>query len=170
VNDKSQKPAFAADLQDVCDYIIWKINEGDARLNVLKLHKLLYYVQAWHLAFGRGRCFDASFQAWVHGPVCRPIYDRFKDNKSMYSPVRSRDISKEFDPDELPKKVRRHIDRVLEGYAEFTDDQLEEMTHRERPWIEAREGYDAKERCENAISDSTMASYYGARLKRNAKA
>jgi uncharacterized phage-associated protein len=167
MNDKSEKDAEAANLQDVCDYIIWKINAGGARLNILKLHKLMYYVQAWHLAFGRGPCFNSSFQAWVHGPVCRPIYDRFKDTKSMYSAVRSRDLREDFNPADLPKKVRRHIDSILEAYADFTDDQLEEMTHRERPWIKAREGYDAKERCEEPISDQTMASYYGGRLKRD---
>jgi uncharacterized phage-associated protein len=36
-------------------------------LNVLKLHKILYYCQAWSLAFGRGPLFPGSnFQAWVH--------------------------------------------------------------------------------------------------------
>lgn len=167
MKDKSQRDEGAASLLDVCDYVIWKTSEGRVRLNVLKLHKLLYYVQAWHLAFGRGRCFDSSFQAWVHGPVCRSIYDRFKDTKSMYSLVTTKDVRMEFDPGELPKKVRRHIDSVLEAYADLTDDQLEEMTHRERPWRETREGYDPKERCEESISDDTMKSYYGARLRRD---
>lgn len=155
-----------ASLDDVADYIIVKLNEGGTRLNVLKLHKLLYYVQAWHLTFRKGRCFDSEFQAWVHGPVNRSIYNRFRE-KSMYSSVRTRDVRDEFDIDNLPKSIKRHIDSVLEKYAEFTDDQLEEMTHRERPWIAARDGYDSKDRCEEVISDAVMAEYYGARLKRH---
>jgi uncharacterized phage-associated protein len=163
-----QKHGFL-NVHDVCDYIIVKLNEADTRLNVLKLHKLLYYIQAWHMAFGRGRLFNSTFQAWVHGPVCRPIYDRFKDAKSMYSPVRPRDVRDDFDLGQLPRAAKRHIDTILEAYADFTDDQLEEMTHRERPWIEARDGYDPKERCEEDISDDVMAEFYSRRLKRGQK-
>ncbi|RJF74089.1 Panacea domain-containing protein [Rhodopseudomonas palustris] len=156
-----------ADIHDVVDYIVVKMEDAGERLNVLKLHKLLYYVQAWNLAFGKGRFFNNEFQAWVHGPVCRIIYDRFKDTKSMYSPVRRRDMRENFDVDALPNPVKRHIDNILEAYAEYTDDQLEEMTHQERPWIETREGYHPNERCEKAISDKTMQEYYSARLQRN---
>lgn len=155
----------SANVHDVVDYIVLKMDEAGERINVLKLHKLLYYVQAWSLAFGRGRCFNNEFQAWVHGPVCRIVYDRFKDTKSMYSPVRRRDMRESFDLTAFPKRTKRHIDAVLEAYAEYTDDQLEEMTHQEQPWIEAREGYDPKERCEDPISDDVMAQYYSARLK-----
>ena len=52
-------------VSDVCDYIIYRSQNAGRRLNVLKLHKLLYYCQAWNLAFGRGRLFDGAFQAWV---------------------------------------------------------------------------------------------------------
>jgi uncharacterized phage-associated protein len=156
-----------AELNDVCDYIILKMSEAEANLNVLKLHKLLYYVQAWHLAFGRGRCFNHAFQAWVHGPVCRATYDRFKDAKSMYSPIRRRDMRDDFEVGDLPRPVKRHVDSILEAYADFTDDQLEEMTHRERPWAAAREGVDPKDRSEKIISDELMAEFYRARLKRN---
>jgi len=40
-----------ADINLVCDYIIQRVLTGGEKLNVLKLQKLLYYVQAWHLAF-----------------------------------------------------------------------------------------------------------------------
>ena len=39
------------DLNDVCDYIIVKLDDGGESLNLLKLQKLVFYVQAWHLAF-----------------------------------------------------------------------------------------------------------------------
>lgn len=153
------------DVDDVCDYVIQRLSEAGVRLNILKLHKILYYIQAWHLAFGKGRCFDSDFQAWIHGPVSRPIYDRFKDTKSMYSAVRPRDVRVGFAAGTLPKAIRRHVDKVLEAYADFTDDQLEAMTHRERPWIAARGGRDPGERCEDVISDDLMKRYYSARLK-----
>jgi len=161
---KAQAPA---NIQDVCDYIIVKMDEAQVHLNVLKLHKLLYYVQAWYLAFMDGRrCFDDEFQAWVHGPVNRTIFDRFRSEKAMYSRVRVGDVRSEFNLENIPANVKRHIDAVLEVYAEFTDDQLEQMTHDEEPWQTARAGLRPTERSENVISDDLMREYYGARVKR----
>lgn len=39
------------------------------RVNVARLHVLLFYCQAWHVVFGGGRLFSAQIQAWVSGPV-----------------------------------------------------------------------------------------------------
>lgn len=153
-----------ADINDVCDYIVVKLTEDRSGLNVLKLHKLLYYVQAWSLAFDTGRQFDGEFQAWVHGPVSRNIYDRFVSNKGMYSQVSMQDVREGFDPLSIPDDDRAHIDAVLEVYGGLTGDQLEEMTHREDPWIQARSGVPAASRSENIIKDDWMKEYYAKRL------
>jgi len=149
---------------DVSDYIAVKLNEGGAYLNVLKLHKLLYYVQSWGLAFGEGEVFEGKFQAWVHGPVNREVYDRYCSTKSMYSTVGIDDIRTDFDPNNLPEKKRAVIDSVLEVYADYTGDQLEEMTHREDPWINARSGLSPAARSARFISEEDMERFYKARL------
>jgi uncharacterized phage-associated protein len=161
---KPIKDGHHADINDVADYIIMKMNEA-SWINVLKLQKLLYYVQAWTLAFENQRCFDGEFQAWVHGPVNREIYDRFKDRKSMYSRVRLTDMRDEFEIASIPKDVITNIDSVLEAYGDFSDDQLEEMTHNETPWLDAREGCSPRERCTMDIDEVTMREYYAARVK-----
>ncbi|MEY9752610.1 Panacea domain-containing protein [Bradyrhizobium yuanmingense] len=153
-------------INDACDYIILKLTHGGVFLNVLKLHKLLYYCQAWNLAFGRGRLFDASFQAWVHGPVSRDIYDRYVSTKAMYSNVTPADVRPNFDPQSLEQNDRALIDSILEVYAPLSGDQLEEMTHKEDPWIKARAGVSPSARSENMISDVVMRDYYAARIKR----
>lgn len=150
-------------LDAVADYIIVKLRDAGVFVNVLKLHKLLYYVQAWHLAFGRGRFVDEAFQAWVHGPVSRRTYDRFKDTKTMYSAVEVSD-AKGFDLSTLTAEQRAHIDAVLEIYADFSGDQLEDMTHQEEPWLEARKGVPDWARSENVIKEDTMQRYYASRL------
>lgn len=151
-----------ATLNDACDYIISKTEQDG--LNLLKLQKLLYYCQAWHLAFEKGSLFEGRFQAWVHGPVNRQIYDRFKDSKFLYSVVSASDIQPDFSYEKLTVDERAQIDAVLSVYARFTSDQLEEMTHREDPWIIARGGIPLHERCENEIDESLMEEYYKARL------
>lgn len=153
-------------INDACDYIILKMTEGSDTLNNIKLQKLLYYVQAWHLAFEKVSLFDEgeNFQAWVHGPVSRIIYSRFSENKSLYSDITYEDIRDDFDMSKLDKDNLEHIDIILESYAKFTGTELENMTHKEEPWIQAREGYRPSERCEVEIDNKIMQDYYGNRL------
>lgn len=152
------------DINDVCDYIIVNLSEGGS-LNVLKLHKLLYYVQAWSLTFSGQRAFDDDFQAWVHGPVNRSIYDRFSNETTMYSNLNNQHIREGFNPETLPSDLKSKIDGVLEIYAPFAGYQLEQMTHQELPWINAREGVPSSERSENVISDEDMITCYSSRIR-----
>lgn len=155
------------DINNICDYVIFRITgEGNGSLSHLKLQKLLYYIQSWHLAFEKDPLFKGKFQAWIHGPVNREIYNRFKDTKYMYSSINLKDIQQQdlsFSTIEQNKKD--HIDSVLEVYAPFSDVQLENMTHNEKPWIEAREGYEPFQRCEEEIDEKTMHHYYASRVE-----
>lgn len=151
-----------ATINDVCDYIISKVAQDG--LSLLKLQKLLYYCQAWHLAFDKGQLFRGRFQAWVHGPVNREIYDRFKDKKALYDAVSDDDIRADFSYENITVEQRAHIDAVLNVYCKFTGDQLEAMTHEEEPWITARCGIPLHQRCENNIDEELMGGYYKSRL------
>lgn len=147
-------------INDACDYTIVKLCEGGVPLSHLKLQKVLYYAQAWHLAFTNGeRLFDGKFQAWIHGPVSREIYDRFA-GKSLYADITRADARPDFDPEALDLAAREHLGSIFEGYAKFSGTQLEELTHREDPWINARVGYRPSERCEVEIDENLMTAYY----------
>ena len=37
------------------------------KMSTMKLQKLLYYCQAWHLVWEEEPLFDAEFQAWANG-------------------------------------------------------------------------------------------------------
>ena len=154
-------------VHQACDYIITRVCEGDAlpSLNVLKLQKLLYYSQAWHLAFYGTRLFDENFQAWVHGPVSPEIFHRLKTTKMLYSSVGRADRQPDFDPEAIPEETRRHIDSILEIYAGFTDTQLESLTHFEEPWTSARAGIPPSQPSARGISDDVMRDYYRSRMK-----
>lgn len=149
-----------ADIDDVCDYIILKHGDG---LTHLKLQKLMYYAQAWHLALYREPLFQGKFQAWIHGPVNREIYDRFRDQKSLYGLIHTDDIRQTFDMDDIRVEVTAHLNEILDEYARFTGSELEELTHTEAPWIEARKGFRPSQRCETEIDDNLMAHFYGER-------
>jgi uncharacterized phage-associated protein len=154
-----------ATVNQVCDYIILMCRSGGERLNVLKLQKLLYYVQAWSLAFSGKPLFDGKFQAWVHGPVNREIYARFAGTKTLYSAIDESDITPNFDPNVISPEDRLHIDNVLEVYAPLSGSDLEAQAHGEEPWIDARKGCRPTQRCENELNEGLMAEFYQKRIK-----
>lgn len=147
-------------VHDVVDYITLKLDEAKSGLNTLKLQKLAYYTQAWHLALKNEPLFEGRFQAWVHGPVNRAVYDRFSKTHMMFDLVRVGDMRPEFDLEKLSVDIRKHIDEVLEAYAHLSGPQLEQMTHDEAPWIVARDGLKASERCETELDEKLMATFY----------
>lgn len=152
-------------VENVCDYIILRLSEAQECVNMLKLQKLLYYCQAWNLAIHDEELFRDDFQAWIHGPVNRTIYDRFKDSKSLYSQMSEIDIRSTFNIMDLSPRDKNLIDSVLEVYAKYSGTQLEQLTHMEDPWTKAREGYSPAQRCEEIIDKDLMRSYYKSRLQ-----
>lgn len=70
---------------DIANYIIWYANnnyDGDSvYLSPLKLHKILYYVQAMYLAKNNGApLFEENIEKWQYGPVVRNVYFEFKSH------------------------------------------------------------------------------------------
>lgn len=153
-----------ADIHAVCDYLILSACEAGETLSNLKLQKLLYYSQAWHLAIREEPLFSGKFQAWIHGPVNRVIYDRFFATKSLYSPILPSDVINTNPVAALSDSQKTLIDSVLEVYMPFTGTQLEEMTHGEAPWINARKGFSASQRCEKEIDEDSMKEFYSKQL------
>lgn len=151
-------------VDDVADFIIVKCVTANVSLNNLKLQKLVYYAQAWRLAFTGHRLFNGELQAWVHGPVNRELFDRFNGTKSLYSEMTLADVRPGFNPEALPTDVKGHLNSVLESYANLTGSQLEEMTHAEEPWRHARLGFGPADRCAVAINEQRMSEFYKARL------
>lgn len=152
-------------LKETCDYIIARVCEDTRGISPLKLQKLLYYVQAWHLALYDKTFFDGKFQAWIHGPVNRAIYDRFAEQYSLYTPIYPKDLRDFSEEHHFTQEECEFLNAVLNAYAGFSGDQLEELTHREQPWIEARAGIPANRRCENEISERTMAVFYASQTE-----
>ncbi|WP_419022950.1 Panacea domain-containing protein [Emergencia sp.] len=127
---------------DIAQYLMSK----DGYISQKKLQKLCYYIQAWHLAFKKKKLIDCSFEAWVHGPVCKELYQKR--------------ASLEPNERELPNEVKRFIDVIYNTYGRYTGNQLENITHSERPWKEARGNLQYWEPSNNIISDDSMQEYY----------
>jgi uncharacterized phage-associated protein len=116
---------------EVANYIVCFFQEAGDPISNLKLQKLLYYVQGWHLAF-KGECaFQDRLEAWVHGPVQPGVYGSFKHNR--WNPI----VDAVNRPN-LPPEMVNVVDAVLEAYGGDSGYELELRTHQEPPWLLAR--------------------------------
>lgn len=76
------------DVHAVADFIAWKFLSKGSDISVLKLQKLLYYVEAWHAALKDKALFSNDFEAWAHGPVCKDVFIKYRHEhgKSIVNP------------------------------------------------------------------------------------
>jgi|HubBroStandDraft_6_1064221.scaffolds.fasta_scaffold1434249_1 uncharacterized phage-associated protein len=149
---------------ELAKYLVVKLGQIDH----LKLQKLLYYIQSWHLAMFDKPLFEEDFKAWVHGPVLPSVWRELKDHSTLNAKVR---IKASFVPAitaRVEKKLQKGqielIDDVLEEYGTKTGYHLECLTHSEDPWKEARGDLPPDEKSSARITKTAMRKFYAARL------
>jgi uncharacterized phage-associated protein len=139
--------------QDVSDYFVALAHERGQGVNNLKMQKLLYYAQAWHLALLGEPLFPEKFQAWTSGPVIPELYWRYKE--FGIDPIaRSRAAP------QLDGPTTEFLDEVAAVYMPFNEWQLHWKARAEAPWRRARGGMDDGELCENELSEEDMGAYF----------
>ena len=119
----------------------------------LKLQKLLYFAQGFSYAFYDKELFNDDFEAWVHGPVIPSIYHEYKSYE--YNPIDLNYNLKEFSDDVIDL-----LEYVKKNYAKYDAKYLEEITHKEEPWLLSRTGLDPDERSDKTIPKSNIAAYF----------
>jgi uncharacterized phage-associated protein len=142
---------------DIAKYFIDLANETGSFISNLKLQKLVYYSQAWHLALHEQPLFNEDFEAWVHGPVIPELYQNYKH--FGWKP-----IQEEITLD-LPEKTRSYLKEVADEYFSCDAYELEQMTHWEAPWQKARVGLMPDQPSNNIIQKMWMQEYYKARAE-----
>ena len=125
-------------------------------LTNLKLQKLLYYCQAWHLALNDAPLFSEEIEAWIHGPAVPRVFGAFKEYRWSV-------IERPVTPLE-DAAVARHVNEVLASYGIYEATQLERLTHSEEPWIHARKGLAPDELSRNVIPKNHMKLFYRSRI------
>lgn len=139
---------------DVAAYVLSKCGP----ITAMKLQKLVYYSQAWHLAWEEALLFDEPIEAWANGPVVRSLFEQHRG----FFEVRPEEISG--DAHALATNEAESVDAVLRYYCDYSPAQLSELTHSEMPWQRAREGLAPGERGDAVISVEDMLEYYSSLL------
>jgi uncharacterized phage-associated protein len=117
--------------QEVARYFVSIVDEdaGD-NMTLLKLQKLLYYAQGFHLAMHGGEpLFVEPIEARDNGPVVPQIDQAFQHY--AHDPI---ERPEHFDPQDYAPEIRELLDAVYRVYGQFTAWKLRELTHREPPW------------------------------------
>jgi uncharacterized phage-associated protein len=142
-----------ATAHDVAAYIL----QLRGPMSAIKLQKLVYYSYAWHLVWEEDHLFDAHVEAWANGPVVRELYHEHRGKFML-------DGWPQGDASALTESEQETVRAVLDFYGDKTAAWLSELTHKERPWLDARQGLTPGERGAQPISDEAMAEYYGSLL------
>lgn len=111
----------------------------------MQLQKLLYYAQAWSLAWDGTPLFSDRIEAWRMGPVVPSV---------RYVSTTVGDASA------LTEAQKATIDAVLEHYGNMTGGALGNLTHVEDPWIEAWDKRQSETRCDEEITHNAMRRFY----------
>ena len=146
-----------ARVQDVAAYIITK----QGAITTLKLQKLVYYSQSWHLVWHECALFDSPIEAWANGPVTPVLY---REHRGLFKVDRAEQVGGT--PDALQPADVSTVDAVLGFYGDKTGQWLSDLTHREDPWKRTRAGDNlrAGERSSTEIGLDKMHEYYSSLL------
>jgi uncharacterized phage-associated protein len=146
-----------ADVLDVAAYIL----RAAGPMTAMKIQKLCYYAYGHHLAWEEKQLFPERFEAWANGPVCRELYDVHRGRLQIrLGQVQQRGGRSSA----LTGNERESVDLVLEAYGDLSAHQLSEMTHREPPWLKAREraGAEPMDRSRERLRDEEIFEFFDA--------
>lgn len=121
----------------------------------LALQKALYYIQGFYYAFYQAFLFSEDCQAWVHGPVYRDIYFRYRDYH--FDPIEK---PASFDTDVFTSTETAIFDSVINHLCCYSGKILESFTHNEAPWLKTREGLPANASSERTINKELIGDYF----------
>jgi len=139
--------------RDVAEYYLRLVDkESGDLISHLKLQKLVYYAQGIYLTAKGKPLFNEAIVAWSHGPVVEELYH-------IYKPYQDGAIDS--DPDyvvpEFDKETQQIFDEVYSVLGQFSAWKLRQMTHAEKPWLNAN-----SKGSDSAITNSDMIEHFKA--------
>ena len=122
-------------LEKICKYtIIYVANYKEEFISNLKLQKLLYFIQVYHLITIGKPCFEEKTEAWNFGPVVPEAYEEYKIFGA--SPIFL--IKEDYNAlPKLPKTVAKSIEKVVDLFIDWSPSELTKLSMSQDPWLEA---------------------------------
>lgn len=115
----------------VADYFLSlvKEEEGDLMTN-LKLQKLLYYAQGFHLATFGKPLFDKKIEAWIYGPVVPYMFKKYESYGKGAIPYKHNGGF-----DDIDDETKALLDEVYTVYGQFSASALKDIVKMDPPYF-----------------------------------
>lgn len=126
-----------ANIIDVAKFVL----EESARtsrpeVSTMKLQKICYFVQGWHLVINGYPMFTEDFYAWKYGPVSPVLYDFCEDKVSVTTDsVEFANVTPE-----LNDYQQDFIKKTFKTYNPYSGLQLSDITRNHDAWKNAGAG------------------------------
>lgn len=130
------------------------VSRSGSFLTAMQLQKLLYYVQAWHVAVTDEPLFAEQIKAWADGPVVPQVWH---SRKAPDTRTAGQQPPQALGLDDLTSDL---IDLVLSTYGSMSGDELSALTHAEVPWRDARGDLPDNAPSSEVVSLGAMADFY----------
>lgn len=148
-------------IEDIADCFLRIVDrDSGSTITPLKLQKILYYAQGYYLAMYDMPLFNEDFQAWAHGPVNPKIYNNYKEygydsiNYPSGKAPRIKDDILDF------------LYKIWDTFGIYDGKYLEGLTHKEEPWISARERArcSSGDNCNEIITKESMRQFFKTKI------
>lgn len=149
----SARNTKASKIDMVIEYLLKQCED----ITPLALQKALYYIQGFYYAFNKSFIFMEDCEAWVHGPVYREIYYRYRDYR-----FDSIDGHFEFDDSIFSSSEKSILDSVIKNVCCYSGKVLEMFTHSEAPWLSARGELLITTASDKVIEKEQIGAYFNA--------
>lgn len=103
---------------------------GIKDVSPMKLQKLIFFAQSWHIKLYNRKLFSDDTKRWPYGPVVEDVYHEFKGFGNNTITAFATDALG-IPPTVTAKPTLDLIDRILEVYGQYSAITLSNMTHRE---------------------------------------
>ena len=141
-------------VKDIANKLLVMSSEAGELMTNLKLQKMLYYQQGFHLAYFNTPLFEDEIEAWMYGPVVPSVYDNYSSYGSNGIEGDSTSVITLSESQE--ESLFAEVFRV---YSKFSALGLMDMTHQEMPWKSTPVGKG------HVIEKDKMKSFFKERLK-----
>lgn len=118
------------DILSVADYLYkYYFEITNEKIDELKMHKLLYFIQRECIAMTGEPMFNDSFEGWIHGPVSTEVRLHFDQEHGI--------VAKTHEVNDTYKYI---IQNVVYQYGNYASWYLRDLSHKEISWKNSRKG------------------------------
>ncbi len=154
----------------IANYFLDLAHQKGQVLTLMKLLKLVYYANGWHLAIKGQPLIEEPVEAWPYGPVIASIYHEFKEfgdqELTRFAANRSPEEIKR-DPSTKPwikaedEYTKCLLHKIWDVYGCYSGTQLSNLTHQQgTPWDRTWNGREDSSTNSCKINNKLLKDYF----------